>query len=90
MKAAFKRIAQLISTETDKEDEILLVHTFKKDGLSSAYSLLDANIYVRSWPKLNMANIKLVYSRNVHSMDILGLLCDIFQPGVFRIIHMPN
>lgn len=90
MHAVFNVIALLVSSRSTEEEEIIMLHTFKKDGLSSAYSLPDANIYIRNWPKRHMANIKITYFKSVSSLEILDLLGALFSPENLRIVCMPN
>jgi hypothetical protein len=90
MRSCFQRIAPLVSDHSDDLEEILMIHSMRKHSISSAYSLPDANVYIRNWPKDKEATIKVIYSKNVPGLDVLALLADIFMPERFVCMQVPH
>lgn len=82
MRRCFQQISRLSSNYSDNDD-VIMVHNIKKQNINSAYSLPDTNIYIRSWPKLREATIKIVYDKDIPGLDLLALLADLFAPERF-------
>lgn len=83
-----RKIAQKISYETESEEDVLMAHSTKRNAVTSLYSLPDSSIYIKSWPSLRMAEIKITYRKELNGLEILDFICELFHPSGFRVLYI--